>query len=62
MKRFGSEDETFGLDYARRLQRRRARLGDMRHLDELFLNNAEGSCAESSMVAGSQVWRWATCV
>ena len=46
MKRFGSEGQSFGLDYARRLRRRRARLGDMRHLDELFLNNAEDSCAE----------------
>ena len=28
---------TFGLDYARRLRRRRGRLGDTWHLDEVFL-------------------------
>ncbi len=29
--------QTFGLDYARRLRRRRGRLGDTWHLDELFV-------------------------
>ena len=30
--------QTFGPDYARRLRRRRGRLGDTWHLDELFVN------------------------
>ncbi len=29
--------QTFGLDYARRLQRRRGRMGDTWYLDELFV-------------------------
>ena len=28
---------TFGLDYARRLRRRRGRMGDTWHLDEVFV-------------------------
>ena len=29
--------QTFGLDYARKLRRRRGRMGDTWHLDELFV-------------------------
>ena len=35
--------QTFGPDYARRLRRRRGRLGDTWHLDELFVN-IQGRC------------------
>ena len=33
--------QTFGRDYARRLRRRRGRLGDTWYLDELFVRHAD---------------------
>ena len=39
--------QTFGLDYARRLRRRRGRLGDTWHLDELFVT-----------IQGQRQYRW----